>query len=109
MVATNGKRISVTGDDPYIQIRISQLCAGRYRWRTAMDRMEPVCFHIIWETEGTADAADEQRIFGAHTQFRHGPLNRFQDSIVAATGAPAYFLVGFPVFDGRDFCHLVHD
>src|SRR5690606_33979772 len=109
MVAANGKRIAVAGDDPYIEIGIGQLCTGRDRGRAAMDRVEPVCFHIIWETRGTADAADEDSIFGAHTQFRHGPLHRFQDSIVTATGAPTHFLIGFPVFDGRDFCHLVHD
>ena len=109
VIATDRQRIAVAGDDPDVEVRIGQLHPCRHRRRATVDGVETVGLHVIGETRRTADAADEYGVFRLHAQFGHGPLHRLQDRIVAATGTPAHFLVGFPILRaGLDRGHLVH-
>ena len=110
VVAANRQRVAVAGDDPDIEVRIGELHPRRHRRRAAVDGVEAVSFHIIRKARRAADAADEHRVFRRPADFRHGALHRLQYRIIAATGAPADFLIGFPILGGGRFDggHVVH-
>ena len=81
---------------------------GRDRAGAAVDGVETVARHIIGKAARAADAADEHRLFARGAEVGHGPLDRFQDGIVAAARTPAHFLIARPVFRGGDFGDFVH-
>src|SRR3989344_7878452 len=111
MIASDLHPDCEAGDGPNVETRIGELQPRRERRRAAMDRVEAIGFHIIGETRRAADAADEHGVFGRRADFGHGALHRLQNRIVAAAGAPAYFLIGFPILARRgagDGGHLVH-
>ena len=110
VIAADRQRISVTGDDPHVQLWIGQLDTGRHRWCTAMDGVETIGLHIIGKARGAANAADEDGIGRISTKVGHRALYGLENGVIAATRAPTHFLIGFPVFQRRrDFGHLVHD
>ena len=82
--------------------------SGQHGAGTAVDRVEAVARHIIRKAAGAADARDEYRFLACRAEVGHGPLDRLQHGIVAATRAPANFLIAGPILGGGDFNLLVH-
>ena len=110
VVAADRQRIAIARDNPHIKIGIGELYTRRHRRCAAVDGVEAIGFHIIWEARRTADAADEHGVFGRAADFRHGALHRLQNRIVTTARAPANFLVGFPILGRCRFHggHIVH-
>lgn len=49
VVTADSSTVAVTGDDPYGEVRVSEFHACSYSCCTAVDAVESVCVHIIWE------------------------------------------------------------
>src|SRR5262249_43406062 len=70
---------------------------GRDRRGPAVDRVEAVGVHVIREAARAADPGDEDDIFLGNAQVRHRLLDRGEDGVVAAAGAPPHVLVRLEV------------
>ena len=66
VIPTDGKPVTVAGDDPDRQIRIHRLEARGNRGRTTVNRVDTVGVHVVWEPTGTADAGDKHDILAAY-------------------------------------------
>ncbi len=112
MIAADRHAVTVTGDDPHVEIGVGQLDASRKRRRTAMDGVETIALDVIREAAGAADPAHEYRVGRVGTQFGQRALDGLEDRVVTAARAPAHFLIGFPVLerglDLGDGGHVVH-
>jgi hypothetical protein len=56
-----------------------------------MQAVKAVGFHIMRKSAGATDARYGHRFLGRNLGFPADPVYRGQDSVVAATGAPAWF------------------
>src|SRR4029079_12435796 len=54
--------------------------------------------HVVRESGRAADAGDEHEVLGLDPGLGQHELNRGEDAVVAATGAPANLLVRLEVF-----------
>ena len=107
VVAADGQRVAVAGDDPHGQIRIGNLDPRRDRRGPAVHRVKPVDVHVIGEAGGTADAGDDDEFLLGHAERREHLLRDVKDRVVAATGTPPNLLVGGEIFLGQ--LDLAHD
>ena len=94
VVAADGERVTIAGDDPDHQVRPGDLEAGGQRRRAAVDGVEAVGVHVVGRAARAADAADEDDVLARVAEVGHDPLRLGQDGVVAAARAPAHFLVG---------------
>src|SRR6267378_7159428 len=92
VISTDRQCISVTGYHPDAQFWIRRFYARGNRRCSSVNRVKPVCVHIIWESGRAADPRDENDLFARDTQFGHHFLNIIQDRIVAASWAPTNLL-----------------
>ena len=99
MVAANAQPVPVPGNQPDIKVRINQLDPGGKARRPAMDGMKTVGRDIIGKARGTANPRHKYSIFRLGPAIRQRHLNRLENSIIATTGAPAYFLIGFKILE----------
>ena len=97
VVAADGQRVAVTGDDPHRQVRPRGRQPGRDRRRAAVDRVHAVGVHVVREPARAADARDEHDVLPAQPQLGQEALHRGEDRVVPAPGAPAHLLVGLEV------------
>ena len=95
VVAADRQAVAVAGDHPDVELGVGELDAGGDRRRAAVDRVEAVGRHVVREARRAADARRRTRSSRASAcDVGQHLLHRLQDRVVAATGAPADFLVG---------------
>src|SRR5262249_49582220 len=97
VVAADGQRVSVPGDDPDREVGPRDGETRRDRGSAPVDRVHPVGLQVVREPRGAADPRDEDDPFTLESELRHEPLDDVQDRVVAAAGAPADLLVGLEV------------
>jgi len=100
VIAADGERVAVAGSDPNFKIGANGFEAGGNGGRAAVNRVKAEGVHVIRKTRGTADAGDDDEIFALDAEFRKNGLDGGENGIVAATRAPADFLVGLKIFFG---------
>ncbi len=100
MVAPDGQRVTIPGDNPYGQVRPGDGETGRDSWCPTMDGMHPVGLQVVREAGGTADTRDEGDVLAGYPELGQKPLDGGQNRVVAAAGAPADLLVGREVLAG---------
>src|SRR5438128_688725 len=98
VVAADGKRVTISGSDPYFQFRARNLDSGGHRGSASVDGVESVSVHVIREAARAADAGDNDEVFALDAEFRENSLNGRKDCVVAAARAPADFLVRLEIF-----------
>src|SRR5215471_13249396 len=98
MITTNAERIAITRDYPYHQVRPARLQAGGNGGGTAVNGVEAIGIHVIWEPARAANARHEDNFLPRHTQVGHHLLGLRQEGVIATPWAPAYFLVGDKIF-----------
>src|SRR5580704_12669097 len=111
VVAADTEAVTVSRDDPYAQLRSGSFQPGSDRGRPAVDRMHPIGVHVIWKPAAAADTRYNHDVLPGYSQRRHYLLDLGKDRIVAATRAPAYFLVGSEILRGEDrldCCLITH-
>ena len=69
---------------------------------TPVNRVHTICIHIIRKPAAAANTRYNHNIFFGNANARHNLLHLRQYGIIAATGAPAYFLVGGKIFRGKN-------
>ena len=94
VVAADGQRVAVTGDDPDREVLAGGGDAGRDRRRAAVDRVHAVGVEVVGEPRRAADAGDEHDVLAAQAELGQEALDGLEDGVVAAAGAPADLLVG---------------
>ena len=114
VIAADGQRVPVAGDDPDVEIGAAGGQPGGDGRGAPVDRVHPVGVHVVRETGGTADAGEEDRVLPAHAERGHQHLHGGQDGVVTAPRAPAHLLVAAPVLAGghrygRGLCCGRHD
>ena len=94
VVAADRERVPVAGDHPDVQVGAADGHPGGDGGGPPVDRVHPVAVHVVGEPRGAADAGDDDGVLPLHAQRRHHALERRQDGVVAAAGAPAHLLIG---------------
>ena len=97
VVAADRERVAVAGRDPHGQVGAHRREPCRDRGRPPVDGVHPVGLHVVREACGAPDAGDEDDVLTWDAELRHEGLQRGQDRVVAAAGAPAHLLVGLEV------------
>ena len=93
MVAADAEAVAIAGYHPDAEIRTTGLETRCDRRRPAMDRMHSIGIHVIGETAAAADTGNYHNILPGYSERRHDLLHLGQDGIIAASGAPAHFLI----------------
>jgi hypothetical protein len=65
-----------------------------------VDRVHAVGLQVVRESRRATDAGDENDVLAPQPELRQKGLNRSQNRVVAATWAPADFLVGLVFLGG---------
>ncbi len=97
VIAADGQRVAVTGDDPNREVLARGGETGRDRRRTAVDRVHAVRVHVVREARRAADTRDEDDVLARDVQLGHEALHRGEDGVVTAPRAPAHFLVALEI------------
>ena len=71
--------------------------AGRDRRGAAVDRVHPVGVHVVREARGAADPGHDDHVLAGDAEAGQEALDRVEDDVVTAPGAPAHLLVGLEV------------
>src|SRR3982074_1749052 len=106
MIPANRQPVAIASDHPYVQVGPRDLQTGRKRRRTPMNRMEAVSVHVVRKPARTSDSRNENNILGQDPELGHGLLDRGQNCIVAASGAPANFLVSNEILASQCASHF---
>ena len=91
VVAADGERVAVTGDDPDRQVLAGGGDAGGDRRCPAVDRVHAVGVEVVGEPRRAADPGDEDDVLPAQAELGQEALHRLQHRVVAAargTSAP---------------------
>ena len=83
--------------DPDRQVGPGRRQAGRDRRGAAVDRVHAVAVDVVRQPGRAADPGDDHDVLPRHLQRRQERLERGEDRVVTAAGAPADFLVGLEV------------
>src|SRR5579864_17488 len=97
VIAADGQSVTVSGGNPYFQIGANGFDSGGYGWRTAMNGVKAEGVHVIREAAGAADSRNDHKVFALDAEFGENRLNRGENGVVPAAGAPADFLVGLKI------------
>src|SRR5215510_3225290 len=66
VIAPNTESITITRDHPYHEIGPARLEPCGNGGRTAMNGVEAICMHIVWEAAGTPNARDKDYFLPWH-------------------------------------------
>ena len=69
MVGADTKAVSVTGDDPHLQVRPAQAQTRGNSRRPAMNGVKTVGIHVIGEAAGTTDSGNKHDVLARNLQF----------------------------------------
>ena len=100
VVAADGQRVAVTGDDPHREVLARGGDAGRDRRGAPVDRVHAVGVEVVREAAGAADAGDEDDVLPAQAELGQEALDGLEHGVVAAARAPADLLVAGEVLAG---------
>lgn len=89
VVSADAEAITIAGDDPDREVGIGDFHAGGDSGGAAVDGVKPVGVHVIGESARAADARNDHEVFTRNAEFRQRALERVEDGVIAATGAPA--------------------
>ena len=108
VVATNTHAVAIATHNPHTQLGAAGFQATRYGSSTAMNAVHAKRVHVIRKTAAATNAANDGNVFLRNAQVGHHPLYLCQYAVIAATGTPAYFLVGCKIFCGKlgGCCHI---
>ena len=95
MVSSDSEAVAVAGHLPNGQFGMACLHAGSDRTATTLNGIETVGIEIVRHSAGTTNTGDDCHLVGRDSYLRHGFLKRHADSVVAATRAETYILIGF--------------
>src|SRR2546426_752597 len=101
VVPADREAVPVARDDPHVELGIGELDPGGDRRRPPVDRVEPVRREVIGEPGRAADARNEDGALAPGAEVRQGLLDRLEDRIVPAPGAPPNLLVRRVVLGGE--------
>jgi len=102
VIPADRQGITVTGDHPDLQIRVSQLDARGNRRSPAVNTVHAVGVHVIRETAGAANSGNEHKLLFGNPQSRQDFFHLGENGIIATAGAPAYFLIAGKIFWRED-------
>ena len=107
VIAADCKRITVAARLPNAELRIGHLETGGDGSGAAVNAVETEGIHIVRETARATDARNHHELLLALAKrLRHcgqGTLQRCQNRVVAATGAPTHFLITLEIL-----CSVIH-
>src|SRR5690349_2559725 len=98
VIAADGKRVAVAGGHPDFKFRVCDLNSGGDRRRAAMNGVESKRIHVVRKTARAADSRNNDELLAGNSQLGKDSLDRGQNGIISAAGAPADFLVGLKIF-----------
>ncbi len=108
VVATDGEGIAVTGDHPHRQVGAGGCDPGGDGRGPAVDRVHPVGADVVGEPRSAADPGHEYELLPGTANAGEELLDRGEDRVVAAAGAPPNLLIGLEVGTGvRGGGHLI--
>ena len=107
MIAADRQPVAVTGDDPDAQVRIGQLDPGGDRRGPPMDGVEAVTRDVIGKAGRTADPGDEDDIGLGDGDIGQGLIDRLENGVITAAGAPAHLLIGCEVLRRQIWFHCL--
>ena len=93
MITTNAQAITVTSDQPNMQVGSGDLKAGCNRRRPTMNGVKAIRVHIVRETTRTADPRNENRFLFGNTELREDLLDLSQNGIIPTARTPTDVLV----------------
>jgi len=82
--------VPVAGVHEDVQVRAREPDALRDRQRPAVDAVKAVGFHVMRKAARAADAGDEHGLLRAQFLVAAQALDRGEDGVVAAAGAPPW-------------------
>src|SRR4029453_15678627 len=97
VVAADREPVAVAGDHEDLHLRARHPQPGRDRRGPAVDRVEAVGVHVVRKAARAADPGDEDDVLLGNAQVGHRLLDRGEDGVVAAAGAPPHVLVRLEV------------
>ena len=103
MVGTDGEAVAVTRGLPNGQFGVAGLHAGSYSTATTVDGVETVGIQVVRHTARAADTGYYYRLMGRNAYLGHGFLHSGANSVVAATRAETYVLIGFELTCFHDY------
>ena len=95
VIATDGEAVAVAADLPDGEGGVGDLGAGADGSGTAVDGLHGVGVHVVGQTAGAADAADDGGVVGSNANLGHGLVQRGKEEMVTAARAPA----GLPLLE----------
>ena len=100
VVAADREGVAVTGDHPHREVGPGGGDTRGDGRGPPMDGVHPVGVHVVGEPGGAPDARDEDELLSGPAEPGEELLDRGEDGVVAAPGAPANLLVGLEVGAG---------
>src|SRR5207253_9130683 len=93
MVPADRQGVPVTGDHPHVQVWPGGGDPGGDGRSAPVDAVHAIGVYVVDEAPRATDPAHEHRLMRRHAQLGQERLNRGEDGVVAAPGAPPDFLV----------------
>ena len=84
-----GAAVPIPHYDKHVQIGPAAADAARYRQRSSMQAVEAVCLQIVRKTAGSSNTGYDHRLLRRQLLIAHEARHCGQDSVIAATRAPA--------------------
>src|SRR5262245_52249772 len=97
MIAADGQAVAVAGGQPDLQVGPRDLDTAGQRRSAAVDAVKTISVHVVREAAGAADARYKHELLPRDAQVWQHLADLGQDGIVAATRAPAHFLVALEI------------
>ena len=101
VIAADAKTIAITGYDPYAKLGTCSFKATGYCSCAAMNAVHAIGIHVIRKPAAATDTAYNHNILSGNTERGHYFLHLCKNGIIAAAGAPAYFLICREIFGGK--------
>ena len=98
VVATNRKRVPVSGNNPNVELGTRNLQPGSDGRSSSVNGMKSKRIHVVRKPARAPDPGDEHEIFAAHPEFGEHRLDGGKNRVISAAWAPADFLVCLEVF-----------
>ena len=101
VVPADAEAIPVPGNHPDGEVGVGDFDASSHCGRAAVDGVEAVGFHVIGETAGASDPAEDNELLLWDAEVRKGFLDGVEDGVIPASGAPADVVLGDEILFGK--------
>ena len=106
MVSSDSQTVSITTHLPNRQFRMTRFQTRSNGSSTTVNGVKTVCIEIMRHTATAADTGDNSNLMRRNTYLCHRFLQSHTDSVVTATGAETYVLIGFKLRSFHSFTVL---